>query len=234
MSNSICNKFEQRLGELVESNSDTLSRDLLEHAGSCDRCRTLWEDLHGLDRAIDLWKEQPVRSELTEKILAGLEEGKPIAENSSQETMRAKNRRRIWYSAATVIVALLLFVAISPQFRFENRNDGKIGPTNDIVLTEPSGDISGDLADVVSQFRKASLQFVVDAGNSASDATMLIPEREEWPVLGKTLVKLPAKENSVSSQLVEGFSPLGSRLDRAFRDLLESVDHETRTKPELE
>lgn len=232
MSNSICNKFESLLQESVESKTDALSRDLLEHAGSCETCRTLWEDLHGLDRTIDLWKEEPIRAGFTEKILAGLEEDKPIADGTAEEKSRPRADRKKWYSAA-VLVALLLFVVLSPQFRFENPDPGNSGPTP-IAQTDPTGETSGDLADVVSQFRNASLQFAVDAGNSAFDSTMFIPEREEWPAFGQKFVNLPANEKTVSSQLVEGFSPLGNRLDRAFQDLLDSVEHETRTKPELE
>jgi|GEM_PF-3781745 len=233
MSNSICSKFENRLAELVESKEITLPRDLLEHAGRCESCRTLWEDLHGLDRAMKLWKEEPIRTELTEKILAGLVEDKSITENPPRRLEREKESRTIWYSAA-VVIALLLIMSVTLQWNFKNRNGKKIEPVTKIARHEPLDEVSGELSDVVSQFRKTSLQFAVDASNSASQVTVLIPERTEWLPLGEKFTNLPENEKTVSTQLVEGFSPLGNRLDRAFQDLLESVSHETRTKPELE
>lgn len=227
-----CEQFQTELERAIDERQMSDRAALVGHAGSCESCRSSWQDFVLLETALVSWS-QPVEVNLVERVAEAARQdeqlirsaGKTTSPETSPGPVRstASPRRRSWLMAATVAV-LILGVAIA--FRSDPNQTADSDP-QPIPPPDRNGTVRPELNEeeqyagvdeLLAETRSAWQGIASKAVDRAGGLSVFMPNLSSdlgLPVSSKPETEEPAPEVNVEEPTL-----LPGRINRAFDFLL--------------
>ncbi|MBI1901688.1 MAG: hypothetical protein HYS13_11340 [Planctomycetia bacterium] len=203
-----CQKFEQRINELLDARAALDGDAALEsHARLCDACRSLWSAYRQIAR-VELWPAEG--PDVTVAVLLAVAGDKPAAEIVPLRSGGAAWRRLAFAAAACAAIVLVSFsVWTVIELTKSPAGGGTVvhGGGPDKGGTQPmAGTHTPNIPDLAQTAADSYREFARETGKSLSDVAVLVPSVDETPALPAG----QAAENAsrLAPNVVEGLKPV--------------------------
>lgn len=182
-----CSDFERELETLVELRTPLLSPLGEGHRASCPVCALLWREHAALQAAVQVWRRQTPASDLTERVLAGLQP-------ATRPAPIAVRRHLVLAGSASALAAAAVLVAVIVPWH-------GAPPVGSVAAVKPA--VPGFVPDDVDL-----TESVVELWKDVQQSTPGLPQASlpslphvegVWPMLARRDSAAPAEESPVTA-----------------------------------
>lgn len=195
-----CDDLQRQLEHAVENREPFPFEDWREHLDQCESCRRLCADHQLLERAVEEWSGVKQAPDLSEQILAILEEDDDVRETAPNKSPR---RSGIWFVIASVAAAVLVVIGL------QNRDEPDVSTTfvNTSTLDDGSEEPDVDMDEILVDTKKAYDSLLGRAQSTVTSlkppVTVTTPPTDVVPEEQKSL--FPEELKPLQSELTQSF-----------------------------